>query len=922
MAIAAVLSVGLLLSACDATDDLTLEERMQRAVEQQYSGNMNAAVIELKNALRDYPDNAEARFQLGQVLLEMENGSAAEIELKKAMNAGKPEDLVLPHLARSWLLQRNFDEVLEKITLEQDDSLLEQITKRNLIGQALFGKFRLTEAAAQYDKVLELAPENIMALVKRAEIYSILRDYDKVEEYLAKAQAVVPDDRLLLQLKANHLWVTNKVEEAEKIYSKLSDKYPYIVANQFYLAWTQVLLGKMDQADVRLKQFRQRYPHHPLVNYVSALRAMSAKDYEAARTYSSKVLEVNPSEPRALFISALSSYALEDYEQAYTHIMKYTDRVPNDLQSRKLLAQVLIKLNKTDEASEALKDALAENVDDTNLLNLLASIELKRGRIEEARLYLEKSLEKNKDQPTSQAQLGMLKVLSGDVESGIKDMQISLGGVSDAYIAQMRLARNMLALKRYDEALDICEKLHAQKPDDVNAATCIGYVKMNTGDMAKAYEVFGKILETHPGHTAAAIVMANKYFQDDNKDKAGEVLRKFVKLNPGNEYGLLSLYDLEKENGNMVKADDYLFQAYDKNPNSANVAVEMARYHLLRNEPDKALEVARKVISLHPSNALLLEVKGLAELSLNQTVAAIMTFERLREEVPDNLAPLAFLANAYDQAQNWEALDGVADEMLAMLPNGRKALVYKAKVKAATGDWAGADAILAEFVDEVSRDYEILELRGRINMARRDFGRAILYFEAAYEQNQNSNLVRDLSHAYMAVSRYGEAEKLMNSWLKENKNDSLVRWLLADVYLLDEKYADAAGYYTQLLEQNSDNLTLLNNLAWSRMKQGQVDEARKVISRARELAPLNPDILDTDGQILIQARKFEEAVRQLQKAADLAPQNLEIKYHLAQAYHQSGDRDRALEILRNIKADGRIFNGQIEAMELLENIEK
>ena len=921
LALAAVLSAGLLLSACDSGDKLTLEQRMQRAVEQQYNGNMNAAVIELKNALQDHPDSADARFLLGQILLEMENGAAAEIELKKAAMAGKPDRLVLPQLARAWLLQRNFDEVLQKITLEPEDTLLEEITKRNLRGQALFGKYRLTEAAEQYDKVLELAPENVLALVKRAEIYSILRNYDKVEEYIAKAEAVVPNDRLLLQLKANHLWVTNRVEEAEKIYQKLSDEYPYIVVNQFYLAWAQVLLGKMEEAEKHLSEFRQKYPNHPLVNYVSALAAMRAENYEAARTYAGKILEINPREPRALYIAALASYALKDYEQTYNNIVKYTDRVSNDLQARKLLAQVLIKLNKTEEASEALKEVLTEDVDDTQLLNMLANIELKRGRIEEARLYLEKSLEKNKEQPKSQAQLGMLKVLSGDVESGIEDMQSSLQGVSDAYIAQMRLARDLLSLKKYDEALEICEKLHEQKPEDVNAATCIGYVKLNTGKVEESYDIFGKILEKNPGHTASAIVMANKYFADGDTKKAKDILEAFVELNPGNEYGLISLYDLERQTGDMTKAEDYLFRAYENNPNSVKVAVEMARYHLLRNEPGEALEITKKLISLYPDDVFLLEVKGLSELALNQTVAAIMTFERLKEEVPNNLAPLAFLADAYNQAQNWEELDNVADEMLKLLPNNRKALIYKAKVKASTDDWVGADAILAEFVDENSRDYEILELRGRINMARGDYDKAALYFEAAYDQKPSSNLVRDLAHAYMSNRQYDKAIDLMSGWLEENNNDTLAEWLLADVYLLAENYEQSAEHYGRLLETNGDNIALLNNLSWSQMKLGQIDAARQTISRARQLAPLDPNILDTEGQILLKANEFDEAIRALQKAADFAPQSLEIKFHLAKAYHETGDRDRAVSLLREIREDGRIFDGHIQAMELLENIE-
>ena len=918
---AAMLSVGVLLSACDTSEKLTLEERMQRAVEQQYSGNMDAAVIELKNALRDYPDSADARFLLGQILIEEENGSGAEIELKKAIDAGKSEHLVLPHLASSWLLQRKFDEVLEKITLDPNDSLLDQITKRNLIGQALFGKYRLAEAAEQYDKVLEVAPENIIALVKRAEIYSIYQENDKVAEYIARAEAVVPDDRFLLQLKASHLWVTGKTPEAELVYQELTEKYPYIIANKVYLSWVQVLNGKTDVAGKRLDEIRKVYPGHPLVNYASAVWAMSLENYEAARTFANKVLEARSMDTRALFTTALASYALKDYEQSYTHIVKYVNLVPNDLEAKKLYAEVLLKLNKQDEAAEALGQALTDNVDDAKLLNMLARIELQRGRIEQARLYLERSLKTDAEQTTIQNRLGMLDVLSGDVEKGLQNMQVSLAGVSDKFAARLKLAQNLLSLRRFDEALEICEALHAEAPENISAATCIGYIKLETQKVSEAYGMFEQVLQQDSGNAVAAVVVANKYLSEDNIDEARSVLVTLLEKDPGNEAGLISLYQLEQHVGNKIQAEEYLLRAYKEHPNSMNVSVELARYYLLKNQPDKSLDVSKNVIALYPQNIYLLEVKGLAELRLKRTQAAIITFRNLKELAPNVLSPKAFLAEAYNQAQDWDSLEQIVDEMLDVMPNNRMALVYKAKVRGYKGDWDGADALLAPFVGEDSSDYEILSLRGRINMARGNYEKAVTFLEAAYSIKGSTSLVVDLANAYYAAKKGESAILLLEGWLKSHADDVLARWRLGDAYLGIEAYDKAEEQYKWLQANNPGNKVILNNLAWSQMKLNHLDDARKTIAKAREQDPLNPNILDTEGQILIEANMFEEAIRQLSKASDLAPQSLEIKYHLAKAYHESGDRDRAVALLQEIKADGRIFNGQIEAMELLENIE-
>ena len=51
-------------------------------------GDLNSATIELKNALVENPDNAQARWLLGKLQLEAGDVASAEKELRKAHDLG------------------------------------------------------------------------------------------------------------------------------------------------------------------------------------------------------------------------------------------------------------------------------------------------------------------------------------------------------------------------------------------------------------------------------------------------------------------------------------------------------------------------------------------------------------------------------------------------------------------------------------------------------------------------------------------------------------------------------------------------------------------------------------------------------------------------------------------------------------------
>ena len=77
------------LAGCGKTN-FTDIEHIARAKDFQGKGDLTASVIELKGALKKNPGNAEARWLLRQIYVDLENGAAAEKELERAIkDSGK-----------------------------------------------------------------------------------------------------------------------------------------------------------------------------------------------------------------------------------------------------------------------------------------------------------------------------------------------------------------------------------------------------------------------------------------------------------------------------------------------------------------------------------------------------------------------------------------------------------------------------------------------------------------------------------------------------------------------------------------------------------------------------------------------------------------------------------------------------------------
>ena len=106
-------------------------------------------------------------------------------------------------------------------------------------------------------------------------------------------------------------------------------------------------------------------------------------------------------------------------------------------------------------------------------------------------------------------------------------------------------------------------------------------------------------------------------------------------------------------------------------------------------------------------------------------------------------------------------------------------------------------------------------------------------------------------------------EKSLKDMLAQTSNSVPLLICLADLYDLQERFADAETVYRQALHKDGDNVMALNNLAWLlAFKQAPArDEALVVINKAIDLVGPSPELLDTRGVVYLMLAQATERLR-------------------------------------------------------------
>lgn len=889
---------------------------------QQYleQGDRKSAVIQLKNALQQKPDYAEARYLLGTTYNATGEVKLAERELRRALDLKMGRAKVAPALAQALLMQGEFQKVLDETPLEGAAKLEPTSEMLSVRGHAQLGLGRLDDAKISFEQALTKQPEFADALLGQARLAGLDGKLEISVGLIERALVSDPKNVQAWLMKGDVQRLIPNNGAAIAAYQKALELTPDNAMARLSLIGMQIGDNQYDAAEKNIEILRKAAPNNPMVNYFRALFEYRKTHYAAARDAIQQVLKVSPTHLPSVLLAGATEYALGSFEQAEQYLNTVLDKAPDNLHARKLMVATLIKTKQFQRAIQILEATLPAVPEDSQLLMLAGEAYLESNDFAKATEYFDKASKIDPKSAGARVSLGLSRLAAGETERAMTDLQSAVELDSGKFQADILLIMTHIQRNELDQALSAIQGLEKKQPDNPLTYNLRGAVYIGKKDIAGARREFEHALKLQPGYFPAAMNLAQLDLQDKKPDEARKRFETLLEKDKNNMQAMLALANLTARTGG--KREDvlgWLERAKKAGPGAPQPLLMLAKYHLQSGDAKQALANAEEARNTNPDNPEVLDILGLTQLAAGEQDHALSTYGKLVELQPKSPLAQFRLASAQAAAGNHAAAGLTLKKVLELKPDYLDARVMLGGLELRAGHQDEALKIAQQVQSQASQLPAGYVLEGDIRFSEKNFTEAAALYEKAYGLGKNGALAMKIHTAQTQAGKPEEGETRLKQWLKENPEDMTVRFYLADAYLKAAKYPAAIVEYEGMLKKQPDNLTALNNLAWA-YQQVKDPRALQYAEKAYELKSDNAAVVDTLGWMLVEQGKTERGLELLERAVSLAPDAQEIRYHLAQAWLKAGDRVKARDELERILSGGAKFPQEQEATQLLKEL--
>ena len=890
------------------------EQLLAEAKQYQQKGEVKAAMIELKNAVANSPENGEARLALGVLHIESGDAVSAEKELRKALSLGIDKNRVLSPLARALEQQGKFKEVLEVIPAERAAGSAELLTLR---GNAYLDLNDPEKAKEAYDQAAKLQPESGNVLIGMARMAMYRKDLVAATVLVDQAVAKDPKNTEAWMFKGSLARGEGKMPEALAAFTQASVIKPTHRTAHIEKALVEINLKKLDEAKADLDAARKIAPASLQLAYAQGLLDFTKGQNAAALESVQKVLKVAPEHLPSTLLAGAIELKMGSYQQAEQHLRKYLTAIPENTYARKLLAQAQLQSSPS-EALATLAPALKSSSDDPQLLALAGETYLRNQDFANATTYLEKATALAPQVAGLHTSLGLSRLKQGDQAKGLSELELGASLDTASPKGGMALVQAEMSMKHYDKALAAAQALVKQQPGNAQVHAVLGAVYEAKGDPANARTSFEKAVALDPTSLLAAAHLAQLDLKDKKPADAEARFTSMLKKDPKNIGAMTALADLANMQHQPDKATTWLEKAHSENPDAALPAITLATHYLRTKQEAKALTLARKLQTENPTAPNLLNLLGQAQLANKDTTAAIETYSKLVNVKPKSAQAKFQLANAYALAKRDDDAAAELKKATSLQPDFLPAQLALAELAVRKKRPEEALAIARGLQKQERTAPTGLMLEGDLLMMQKKVEQALPLYEKAQAKQPTTRIAIVLHQLQKMTGKEQKANQGLAQWINDHPNDVQALMYSAEQNLSRKQFQPAAAQLETVLKLTPNNALALNNLAWT-YQQLNNPKALETAEKAYSLAGSNPAVLDTLGSILTDKGDSKRAVDLLQKAVTALPDNTDMQLHLAQAQAKSGDKASARKTLEKISATNQ-GDASAKAKDLLQQM--
>lgn len=384
----------------------------------------------------------------------------------------------------------------------------------------------------------------------------------------------------------------------------------------------------------------------------------------------------------------------------------------------------------------------------------------------------------------------------------------------------------------YDNVLSALNRLELQEgqSEEITLSKMQAYSYM--GDENGAYKELKSLVDAHPNDMNLQVMMGNWLLSNGKKDDALKTFLGVLKEEPDNAQGQMSLMDYYRMQGNTSKADSLLQDILINPRTEPNTRVAMIREWVKDSEEKggdslRVMQIFNKVLSLPQKTSEVAEMK-----------VAYMT---LKKAPQDSIRA------------GWE-------KVLEITPEYTSARLQLIQIL-----WR--DTIDMKVVAECKKAVEYVT------------DEPMLYYYLGVAQYLN-NLQDD------AVESLRKGAGRLTPDTDKNVAADIYQ-MLGDIYQKQHKLKEAYTAYDSCLVYNPDKVVCLNNYAYFlSLEKKELKKAEQMSYRAITAEPNSATYLDTYAWILYQQQRYEEACIYIEQAMKHDTDTLDLSGDI---YEHAGD---------------------------------
>src|SRR5258708_2043219 len=335
--------------------------------------------------------------------------------------------------------------------------------------------------------------------------------------------------------------------------------------------------------------------------------------------------------------------------------------------------------------------------------------------------------------------------------------------------------------------------------------------------------------------------------------KAIEYLEKCRALQPRNADILFYLAQAHYLNGELVQAQETILSAARLAPKEAAVLQKAGEYFCEGNDCGPGLDDLLKARKLDPALENIDMDLGMAYYKLFKHQEAQPILDARFRKDPNNLVAALILGEIAAYQGNWEKARGLYEYVLKRKPRNASALKDLGTALVGLGKDQEALSPLHEALDI---DPSLSDVHFQLGRALRNLGRS----EESLHEMELYKSIRDRAH-------------IAQTLVSPDKASQNEHWRECEMLLKDTGESAAIAYVNSVAAETHMQLNAYYMVGMLYSAQQRNEDAIRVLNKAAQVSPNDADIVAFLGRVYLREGNYEQSEADLKRALEMSPLN-------------------------------------------------